>query len=294
MSAGPASSRCGGARNGGTHRLTSADPVAAVPVAGAAGDVDLEAAADWYEHISGGRWRPRFRRLDPVALPVPALRYAHRGGMGQWPVNSQQLAWEALAAVSDREALSEDTILLVPSGFIPHVWRLRRGGFPLGRQRWARRYAILPDGTSLGAVVHELGHLYFGWPDLVRELGDDCLMGSARLDTEPPPPCAPLRLSVGWAAPVPVDRATRVRDLGAGSPGEVGVWHWRWRERTVLVERRGEGLLVFDHAPGADEAGHVPVPRLLARVPLAPGDADRPLLALVAPAVRRAAAHGSP
>lgn len=271
--------------------MVSSGPVTVVPVAGAAGAVDLEAAAEWYERVSGGRWRPWFRRVNPVALPVPALRYANRGGMGHWPVNSQQLAWEALAAVSERDALSEDAILLVPSGFIPHVWRLRRGGFPVGGQRWVRRYAILPDGTSLGAVVHELGHLHFGWPDLVRELGDDCLMGSARLDTEPPPPCAPLRVSAGWTVPVTVDRATRVRDLGAGSPSAVGVWHWRWRDRRVLVERRGERLLVFEHPSRAEKNGKVPVPRLLARVALAPGDAARPLLALVAPAVRKASPH---
>jgi hypothetical protein len=264
--------------------LARAQPVAVVPVGEARGDVDLEAAVRYYERISHGRWRPAFRRLPAVGLAMPVARYAHRGGMGQWPSNSQQLAWDALSAIADRTSVNEDVILLVPAGFTPHVWRLRRGGFPLGERRWVRRYAILPDGASVGAVAHELGHLLLGWPDLVREVGNDCLMGCASLGDEPPLPCAPLRLAANWLAPVPLGRETRVRDLGAGAPPDAGqdaaspVGHWRFRERDVLVERRGAVLLALD--------GNAARPLLLARIALTAGDLDRPALALVAPIVR--------
>lgn len=254
--------------------------MAVVAVGEARGDVDLDAAARFYARISHGRWRPAFRRLAAVGLPMPVARYTHRGGMGQWPSNSQQLAWDTLTAMDDRSSVNTDVILLVPAGFTPHVWRLRRGGFPLGDRRWVRRYAILPDGASVGAVAHELGHLLLGWPDLVREVGNDCLMGCAALGVEPPLPCAPLRLAAGWLEPVPLGRATLVRDLGAGAPADAGpVGSWRFHDRDVLVERRGAHLLVLDVAQ----------PRLLARIELAAGDLDRAALALVGPIVRAAA-----
>lgn len=274
--------------------LGAVAPVAVVSVGEARGAVDLDAAARFYERISHGRWRPAFCRLAGVSLPMPVARYTHRGGMGQWPSNSQQLAWDALAAMADRSSVNEDVILLVPAGFTPHVWRLRRGGFPLGERRWVRRYAILPDGASVGAVAHELGHLLLGWPDLVREVGADCLMGCAALGAEPPLPCAPLRLAAGWIEPVPLGRATRVRDLGAGAPADTGspgemsaapVGHWRFHDRDVLVERRGAHLLVLDASR--------PRPRLLVRIALTAADLDRPALALVAPIVR-AAGPGEP
>jgi hypothetical protein len=257
------------------------EPVTVVPVGDARSDVDLDAAARYYERISHGRWRPGFRRLPPVGLPMPVARYTHRGGMGQWPSNSQQLAWDALTAMADRASVTENMILLVPAGFTPHVWRMRRGGFPLGERRWVRRYAILPDGASVGAVAHELGHLLLGWPDLVREVGNDCLMGCATLGAEPPLPCAPLRLAAGWIEPVPLGRATRVRDLGAAdSVDDAPVGRWGSRDRDVLVERRGSVLLVLDSGAAR--------PRLLARIALTPEDLDRPALALVAPLVRAA------
>jgi hypothetical protein len=155
-------------------------------------------------------------------------------------------------------------------------------------------------------VAHELGHLLLGWPDLVREVGNDCLMGCATLDVEPPLPCAPLRLRAGWIAPVPLGRATRVRDLGAGvppaglpsdvaasldmgsssAPGPIDeadagpVGHWRFHDRDVLVERRDAALLVLDASAAR--------PRLLARIALTAADLDRPALALVAPVARAA------
>ncbi|WP_428264589.1 hypothetical protein [Haliangium sp.] len=293
-------------------------PIAVIPLyqADDDGDAALAAAAAWFDDLSGGRWRPCFRRLVAVVPPRPAACYAHRGGMGRWPANSQQLAWDALAAVQERDALGERVIFLAPDGFAPHAWRLRRGGFPLGRRRWVRRYAVLPPGVSAGTAAHELGHLCLGWPDLDRTVGDDCLMGSTRLRSRLPVPCAPLRVHAGWADPVAVGRETRVGDLAdlddstvsGAEPGALAAAHlagsatgaatvagWRWCERSVLVERRGRRLLVFEHdatgvsAPAAPSRALAAAPavHLLARIALAPDDLQRPLLALLAPIVRR-------
>ncbi len=241
---------------------------------------ELSAATRWLRRVSGGH-----AALQPQLVEAPAApdwaRYAPRGGRGRSPHNSQALVACLLATLSEegRAAVARagrDPLVVVPdeAGFAPHTWRLRRGGVHLGGRRWARRYAIVPAGASLGTCAHELGHLLFGWPDADRRsrVGADCLMGSGGHHppgSEPARPCAPLRVAAGWVEPRLASRTTTPADLAAGA-----VYRAAGRDGIMLlVERRGGGpVLAFeDRMP----------PRLVTRIPLRDGDEDRPLLALL-------------
>ncbi len=256
-----------------------------VPAATGGPGIDLAAASDWYARASGGCFTPRFVRLGPVALPRPASWYWPAGGMGRPPHNSQQLAEDAVARLPEHERadLPETLVIVVPRGFHPHTWRFRGGGFRIADARWCLRYAILPADAPLGAVVHEIGHLVLGWPDLDERsgLGAECLMalgGSHDQGRNPAQPCGPLALGAGWRRTFSLERATRVSDLDACSLGR-----FPSASGPILVEARHDlgqpRLLVY-----ADDRSR---PRLLARVALTPRDASRPVLAVLAPSLRR-------
>ncbi len=242
----------------------------------------LIAAMQWLRWVGGP---PLETAPIVVADPPDWPAYAHRGGRGRPPQNSQELVGSLLAglAADERERLAaagRDPLVIVPdgAGYAPHTWRLRRGGVPLGGRRWARRYAIVPAGASLGTYAHELGHLLFGWPDADRRrrVGAECLMGSGGHHPpggEPAPPCAPLRVDAGWVEPQPARRATTPADLAGGA-----VFRAAGRDgQSVLVEGRplaGRAGTVLAFADGMP-------PRLVTRIPLRDGDEDRPLLALL-------------
>lgn len=229
--------------------------------------LDLAPAAAWLSAQSGGRFA-----LQPFPLADQGLgelaRFRGAGGLEPHPHGSQGLVAEALAQLGPaaRTLINPDSalIVVVPPGFRPHCWHLA------GPARWQpgapRRYAILPVGAPLGAILHELGHLLLDWPDLERDtgLGDECLMARGALLPRPAPPCAVLRLRAGWLVPRPVDRSTRVGDLEVGAAARVG--------GRVLERRRDpDRLLVLLDQPR---------PLLLQRILLAPGDGARPLLAV--------------
>ena len=248
---------------------------------------DLTSVCQWFERLSGGCWGFRVLPLGMVRLPRPLSWYAPAGGMGGFPRNSQQLAWDALSALSPATlaAIGEtgtDVILLVTSSRLhPHTWRFRKGGFPLGHG-WCRRYAVLPTDAPLGTWAHELAHLLLDWPDLPRSsgLGQDCLMatGASRAGgADPSPPCAPFLLRQGWRDTVELDRHLPVAALDVG--------RWEWRKKRLILERRRDGkprLLLLQSDPG-----DLARTRLLARVYLGPGDLPRPVLALVGQALHR-------
>ena len=232
----------------------------------------LAAAVAWYRATSAGRAAIAVHALAVAAPPDGWPRFAAAGGKGPAPDNSQALVAALVAALppGSRSRLGTEVLVVVPPGigFAPHTWRLRGGGAHLGGRRWLRRYAIVPGDAAVGAFAHELGHLLFGWPDLPRRVGADCLMALGGHRSDPPPPCAPLRVAAGWVTAAPVTAATRVDDLPAGA---VAGW------TDLLIERRDDALLVFRSRPV----------RLLRRVRVEAGDGARPLLALVAPPTGR-------
>lgn len=227
--------------------------------------LDLSPAAAWLSAQSGGRFD-----LQPVPLADQVLgelaRFRGAGGLEPHPHGSQALVAEALARLGPaaRTHLGGPLLVVVPPGFRPHCWHLA------GPARWQpgapRRYALLPADASLGAVLHELGHLLLDWPDLGRDtgLGDECLMAHGALLPRPAPPCAVLRLRAGWLDPRPVDRGTCVGDLEVGAAARAG-------ERVLERRRDPDRLLVLLDRPR---------PLLLQRILLTPGDAARPLLAV--------------
>jgi hypothetical protein len=267
--------------------VTTALPILPVSADGSAAPaLDVDAAVEFYARVSGGRVRLAPFALPPVALPRPLGWYTPAGGMGRPPHNSQELIDDALAQLGadERERLARagDRLLIAaPRGLHAHTWRVRGGGFHLGGARWCRFYSVLPDAAPPGAIAHELGHLLFDWPDLDRSVGDDCLMalGGARAGGyDPAPPCAPLVVGAGWRSPFSVAGTTLAGELD-GAPGR-----FVFDGRPLIIERRADGgparLVTYDE--------RAPAPRLLHRVPLAAGDDERPLLALLAPSLQRA------
>src|SRR5690606_20724308 len=183
-------------------------------------------------------------RLD-VDLPDVQRRFGAHGGMASGRFNSQALVREALAhlepgARRELERAPEQLVLVTPAGFHPHVWQPRDGGVALGRGRWVRRYALVPDRSPLGHIAHELGHLAHGWPDLhtVRGLGDACLMarGAQRADG-PAPPCIALRIAAGWVEPARVSASTLVEDVRGAFRFDAGHLH-------LVGERNDDRLFV--------------------------------------------------
>jgi len=225
----------------------------------------LDEAARWYLDVSAGRALLSARTV--VVDPPP-------GGWAAF-ATSRTSCREGAAAVV--ESLAGDARLLVggvvlvvvPDGVDvhPHTWRFARGGVHLGGRRWCRRYAAVGERAPLGAYVHELGHLVWGWPDLAGRagIGSHCLMATGALvdgGHAPSPPCPPLRVAAGWEDPIPVDPATTVAHLAERS-GRVG------RAGHLLVEVRHGHLLAYATDP----------PRLV--VDLAPVHAARPVLGVL-------------
>jgi hypothetical protein len=243
----------------------------------------LEAAVVWFRAASAGHWWPEPVVLAPLRLPPEARSCLELGGMGRWPRNSQALARDALAALGQGEIVrlcrAEGRLALVTAARChPHAWHLRGGGVVLAPCIRCRRYVLLPERASLGAICHELGHLLLDWPDLaaVPGLGASCLMAHGagrRGGLDPAPPCAPLRLAAGWAEAMPVGRATRLDALAGGAIGR-----FRWNGVDHLVELRRDGrashLLLYETGAALSRAWELR---------LATGDTSRPLLAVLRP-----------
>lgn len=230
--------------------------------------VDLEAALRWLGEVSRGRFSAQVFRCEPVKAPRELSYYALQRGMGRAPRNSQSLAADVLAQLAPRAHTSDATselawtsvdqanfVLCAPAAFDAHTWRFPHGGTHLGGARWARRYAVLPDGAPLGTVAHELGHLLLGWPDFGArtQLGTRCLMALGGLNEagrEPAPPCAPLCAREGWREQVELDAGTPLSALGELRVGVFEHEQARW-----MLELRatvgGATLLVY-RAPQRD------------------------------------------
>lgn len=233
--------------------------------------LELAPAAAWFIARGAGSAALRFEPVATIAIPDLA-RFRGQGGLDRHPHGSQalvELALDRLAA--DRRSflgrLGASLIVVVPPGFRPHCWHLPGGGLRLDQSgAVVHRYALLPADATLGAIVHELGHLLFDWPDLQRDsgLGNECLMAHGALLPEPAPPCAVLRLRAGWIVAREPERSMRVRELEVGEAVVIG-------ER--VIERRSgpDRLLVL-----LDRAR----PLLLRRIDLRGEDLDRPLLAV--------------
>jgi M6 family metalloprotease-like protein len=163
----------------------------------------------WYHRISNGKFPSHFQKFPRIDLPKPISLYAHQGGTGVWPYNSQMLA----AAVT--EGLHYSTfrsiqngscsiVCVVPPAFRPHTWSLPTHILPDGRKNGASHYTILPIRADRLTIAHELGHLLHGWPDLAYEpsLRHYCLMaGAGYRDGDqqlPMQPCGPLKRKAGW------------------------------------------------------------------------------------------------
>lgn len=202
---------------------------------------DVADAATWLTGLGA----PAFTLVGLTAdVPDARRRFGAQGGMAAGPFGSQALIREVIAALQDRRALEEapeTVVLVVPRGFHPHVWHPRDGGVALGRGRWVRRYAVVPDGAPRGHIAHELGHLWWGWPDLhlVPGLGNDCLMAGGTGDP-PSPPCAALRVAAGWTSATPID-----------ADEDAPCWSWSGAGLHVIGERRDGRVL----ATAVDERG---------------------------------------
>jgi hypothetical protein len=174
--------------------------------------------------------------------PVP-LPQGERGPC----VGCRQCVPSPLAGEGQGEgALSTRLMLVARGAFHPHCWRIpmAAGG---------GRYALLPEDAPALTAAHELGHLLLGWAD-APGAGAHCLMGAGT-----GPPGAWLRLAAGWQAPHAITPATTPCGLENG-----GAW------AGLVIERQGDTLLAWSAADRVRE------------IRLAPGDHDRPILALLA------------
>ncbi|MFV8754475.1 hypothetical protein ACNOYE_28335 [Nannocystaceae bacterium ST9] len=240
--------------------MTSARVVEVGPEADLASSIDLAAARAWFIGQGADAEGLRFDPLGVVRMPELG-QYRALGGLDRHPFNSQALVEAALDRLDPaaRRRVASPLIVVVPPGFRPHCWHL-----PGGVRRLA--FAILPSDATLGAIVHELGHLLFDWPDLERDsgLGNECLMARGALLPEPAPPCAVLRLRAGWIAARSPERSMRVDALAIGEAVKIG-------ERVIERRRGPDRLLVLLDRPR---------PILLRRIELRGEDLERPLLAV--------------
>lgn len=105
-------------------------------------------------------------------------------GMGNYPRNGQRMTEDALRAADDDVDFREfdnnangvvEALFIVHAGqgaeatgdddmIHSHAWNVPQGLF-LDRRQF-RRYAMEPDDGRIGVFGHELGHSYFGLPDL--------------------------------------------------------------------------------------------------------------------------------
>ena len=234
----------------------------------------LGRAADWYRVVSGGAVRLEF---EPVAGDAFDAAWSQLSCGWRWPADvdvARSAANDLVAGLSQtaRDGLAGTVVLIMAPGheIHPHTWRFRNGGVHLGQRRWCRRYALVALDVPLAALVHELGHLLFGWPDLRSSgVGFDCIMATGALitdDRSPSWPCAPLRVDAGWAKPRPVRAVTRVREL---SHGAVGVFDG------MLIEHRDDRLVAYSTDP------------LRVEVRVTSVDPARPVLAVLAGADSR-------
>jgi hypothetical protein len=241
-----------------------------VPVIALAGELELAGAATWFAHHSHGDFAPDFETVARIDLGSLG-RYLALGGLDRHPNNSQGLVEAALdrldrAGQTRLAALRRPLLVVASPGFRPHCWHLPGGGRRLAGDGAVHRYAVLPEDATLGAIVHELGHLLFDWPDLERDsgLGSECLMARGALLPEPAPPCAVLRLRAGWITPRVPERGLRVGELEIGEAVAIG-------ERVIERRSNPDRLLVLLDRPR---------PVLLRRIELRREDLERPLLAV--------------
>lgn len=245
----------------------------------AAPDV-LVRAADWYVEVSGGAVQLEF---DVVRVDAGDPAWSRLSDGWRWPTGADAARGAAheLVAGLPRPArdhfLGSVVLIMAPgNGIHPHTWRFRHGGVHLGQRRWCRRYALLATNVPLAPVVHELGHLLFGWPDLAANgVGFDCIMATGALITDDRPapwPCAPLRVGAGWVTPRPVRAETRVEEL---RHADVGEFHG------LLIERRDDRLVAYSTDPVRVETR------------TAAADPSRPVLAVLADVSSPAARAGA-
>jgi hypothetical protein len=244
----------------------------------------VDRAAAWYERVSRGRSVLEFRPFATVRAPRPLSSYSSSGGKGSWPTNSQGLVADVLASVVPLTAAAlaradGGLLIVTPDRFQPHAWHMPNGGVAVGDGGWIRDYAVVPVGGTLGALVHEIGHLAFRWPDVgwPLESETECLMArgatGARAE-DPALPCAALLVRQGWRDPVRVGRRLTVDDLAADG----GVGAIEWQGKLLLVEARPGRLLLMT----TDTA-----PRLLSYVRVPDAKGGRSVLGLLASSLRR-------
>jgi hypothetical protein len=244
----------------------------------------VDRAAAWYERVSRRRSVLEFRPFGTVRAPRPLSSYSSSGGKGPWPTNSQGLVADVLASVAPPTAAAlahadGGLLIVTPDRFLPHAWHMPNGGVAVGDAGWIRDYAVVTVGGTFGALVHELGHLAFRWPDVGWPLESEmeCLMarGATGVRAEDPAlPCAALLVRQGWREPVPIGRRLTVDELA----GEGGVGEIEWQGTPLLVEARPGRLLLMT----TDR-----VPRLLSYVRVQDGKGGNSVLGVLARSLRR-------
>lgn len=177
----------------------------------------LRSACLWFETVSGGAARIQLRAVAAIA-PHPARQLALNG--------TYEEARAALHRALGERGMEGPMLILGPKGARPHAWHLASG----------LRYAVVPADAASVMIAHELGHLLFGWPDVVLPVGSGvrCLMARVPpVQAEPDPPCAPLRVAAGWQYPLPLHGDECI------VAGRVYAW-LEW-----LVERQADRLAAF-------------------------------------------------
>lgn len=256
-------------------------------------------AAAYYREVSGGKVELDGHIIGPVQLTQPVARYmADNYGRDGSPSGGKVLISDAA-----KMALSEIKTFApfchrsksadIVDGFVvihSAAPAERDDGSP--RELWSSRVDTASEGvvvdpqgykiksgclfsasSPLGVVVHELGHLLFGFPDLYAPppivfagAGRWCLMGTGNWlggwwnssGTHPGHPCAWMKINQGWITPTDVrnpssmslvdikEKGNVVRLFPEGDPGckEYFIIEHR-RKRSFDSDLPGEGLLIW-------------------------------------------------
>lgn len=245
---------------------------------------DIEA---WFKIISNYRCHIEMTVLPVLIFPNKLNTFALAGGKGPPPNNSQTLVKEILMLLDEvalnylRQAAGR-LLIVAPNTFKPHTWHIPCGGKSLGKGVWCRRYALVPYTASLGVLAHELGHLLFDWPDLIWDClyAEECLMARGAMrngGVDPALPCAPLLFEQGWRDVISLDRNMPVDALHFQNIGVM-----TWGTKKLLIEYRDDDdkprLLLYENNR---------YPKIMAKIALKKYVADRSLLGIIAPYIRK-------
>ncbi len=241
---------------------------------------------DWYLENSYGEVHVVGQVYGWYRMPQDYAYYVDgQRGMGQYPQNAQRMVEDALRMadeIIDYEDFDNGNNGVVEALFIvhagqgaeatgdddmihSHAWGVPRG-FSADGVRF-RSYAMEPDDGKIGVFGHELGHSYFGLPDLYdtnyesRGLGMWSMMSGGSWGGGGSKPVhfdAWSKQAIGFSVPTPIIRNEDNIILEPIELADDQLIVWKdgdWRDEYFLIENRqavgfdeslpGSGILIW-------------------------------------------------